>query len=264
MYFLWRNKPHAVLGLNDKWIPKGEIQVRVEEIMIFQDSAAARYIQRTKYSKAGVSVLNQKSFKAKTGIKKFPVFKSIKEEQPKPAKEKGGETRPAIYGEYLEQLCEADFGQRSRVVIPPSNLELTTNTPVIQGVEKLLKSLLERIDSLEDKEHQLVEEIKQLDLMNSDRLHMVEMYDLTDDECVSFVHDLHQSQIERRRRKNDLLAIMAEKNILQVLDKNDLRQALAVVSSLGKQEYHCRIIPETDPIISAHREARRKGGKPNA
>ena len=40
MYFLWRNKPHAVLGLNDEWIPKGEIQARLDEVRIFGDAGA--------------------------------------------------------------------------------------------------------------------------------------------------------------------------------------------------------------------------------
>lgn len=66
-----------------------------------------------------------------------------------------------------------------------------------------------------------------------------------------FIHDLHRSQVERRRRKNDLLAITAEKNVLQALDKSVLRRALAAIPSLGKQEYHCRVIKETGPIISA-------------
>lgn len=267
MYFLWRNNPHAVLGQNDKWIPKGEIQAKIKEILIFRNARSARHMQRTKYNQAGISVLNHKSFKAKTGIKKLPGFKS-EEEQPQEMKEDGkrGETRSFIYGEYLEQLCEVDSGQRSRVVIPPSNLEFTANTPIIQDAGKLMKGLLECMDSLEEKERQLLEEIKQLDLMNSDRLHMVEMYELTDAECVAFIHDLHRSQIERRRRKNDLLAITAEKNVLQALDKSGLRQALAAISSLGKQEYHCRVIQETDPIISARRKQRhsQKGGVPHA
>ena len=267
MYFLWRNNPHAVLGQNNKWIPKGEIQARIKEILIFRNVGSARHMQRIKYSKAGVSVLNQKSFKAKTGIKKLPDFKS-EEDQPQRIKEDGkqGENRSLIYGEYLEQLCEADFGQRSHVVIPPSNLELTANTPIIQDAEKLMKGLLECMDSLEEKERQLLEEIKQLDLLNSDRLHMVEMYELTDAECVAFIRDLHRSQVERRRRKNDLLAIMAEKNVLRALDKSGLRRALAAISSLGKQEYHCRVIQETDPIITARRKRRhsQKGGVPHA
>lgn len=188
-------------------------------------------------------MLNQKSFKAKTGIKKLPDFKS-EEEQPQRIKEDGkqGENRSLIYGEYLEQLCEADFGQRSHVVIPPSNLELTANTPIIQDAEKLMKGLLECMDSLEEKERQLLEEIKQLDLLNSDRLHMIEMYELTDAECVTLIHDLHRAQIERRRRKNDLLAITAEKNVLRALDKSGLRRALAAIKGFdNRRAGECRV-----------------------
>ena len=93
MYFLWRNKPHAVLGLNDEWIPKGEIQARLDEVRIFGDAGEARYVQRIKYSKSGVSVLNQKSFKEKVRIKNLPVYRSAPVSAEKQVKD--GEGQPS-------------------------------------------------------------------------------------------------------------------------------------------------------------------------
>ena len=270
MYFLWRNKPHAVLGLNDEWIPKGEIQARLDEVRIFGDAGEARYVQRIKYSKSGVSVLNQKSFKEKVRIKKLPVYRSAPVPAEKQAKDGEGQpsdvndtvsetSRHLIYGEYLEKLCESDCGQNTRVIFPPSNLEFTTETPVVNGARSILTNLLKCITDLENKEYQLREEIKRLDLLNSDRLHQVEMFELTDEECITFVRALHESQLERRRRKNELLALLAEKDALKRLNKDELKKAIKEIESLGQQEYRCRVLSDSDSSVEGHAKVARTG-----
>lgn len=109
MYFLWCKTPAAVLGKNGEWIPKGEIQSKVEHIRIFEEPGEARFIQRSKYSKSGVSVLSQKVFKEKTHIKSLPVYKSNPQQgKKKDSKKKGTEETPTTddpkrtYYEYLE------------------------------------------------------------------------------------------------------------------------------------------------------------------
>jgi len=273
LYVLWRNKPYAVLGKSGIWIPKTEISSKLDQVRFFEDAGEARFVQRTEYSKSGVSVLNQKAFKEKTHIKKLPVFKST--DSSKGKKKQGGRDgcndmmssgdldRPCVYGEYLEKLCEGDCGQRTRVIFPPSNLEFTTGTPIQQQASTVLSDLLSHIAELEQKEQTLREEIRQLDLLNADRLHQVEMYELTDEECITFVHALHEAQLERRRRKNELSAILTEKEVLQRLDCDEMKQAVKTINSLGRQEYHCRVLPETDPIVVGHngrqKESTRRG-----
>lgn len=257
MYFLWRNKPAAVLGEDGNWIPKGEIQEKIGRIRVFEDAGEARFVQRKDYSQAGVSVLNQKSFKDKAKIKALPVYKSTSVEPRKKEAHKGREEpqqaiRPCIYGEYLEQLCEADNGQRTRVTFPPANLEATTNTPVVTEAASLLANIKNQLANLDMREYQLREEIKRLDLLNSDRLHQIEMFDLTDEECIALVRCMHDAQVERRRRKNELLALLAEKDALSNVDEDKLKQAIKVIESLSDQIYRCRVLTESDSIVAGH------------
>lgn len=258
MYFLWRKTPAAVLGQGDKWIQKGEIQSKIDQVRIFEDAGEARLVQRSKYSKSGVSVLSQKTFKEKTHIKSLPVFRSVTAEtssrpiNPTPGME------PCVYNEYLDQLCAANNGQRTRVTLPPANVEETTKTPNINKAKDLLARILSRLASLESQEYQLREEIKQLDLLNSDRLHQIEMMELTDEESVIIVRAIHEAQIERRRRKNDLITLLAEKEILSKIDVNELKQAIKVIEGLSDQAYHCRVLTEEDPVIGAHKQRERR------
>lgn len=267
LYFLWRNKPAAALGQDGKWISRGEIQEKLGQVRIFEDAGEARFAQRKDYSQAGVSVLNQKSFKEKAKIKALPVYKAVPAESPQKTAQKGREEpqqviRPCIYGEYLEQLCEADNGQRTRVTFPPANLEATTNTPVVTEAASLLANIRNQLTNLDAREYQLREEIKRLDLLNSDRLHQIEMFELTDEECVTLVRAMHDSQVERRRRKNELLALLAEKDALSNIDGDKLKQAIRVIESLSDQIYRCRVLSESDPIVAGH--IFQKGGQHSA
>lgn len=167
-------------------------------------------------------------------------------------------TEPCVYNEYLDQLCAANSGQRTRVTLPPANVEETTKTPNINKAKDLLARILSRTANLESQEYQLREEIKQLDLLNSDRLHQIEMLELTDEECVILVRAMHDAQIERRRRKNDLITLLAEKDILSKIDTNELKQAIKIIEGLSDQAYHCRVLTEDDPIIGAHKKRERR------
>lgn len=151
-----------------------------------------------------------------------------------------------------------EAGQRSRVTIPPANIKATTDTPGINGAQALLSKLQTCLTGIDNREYQLREEIKRLDLLNSDRLHQIEMLDLSDEDCVTLVRAMHEAQIERRRRKNELIALMAEKDILSKIDKDELKQAIKAIEDLADQAYHCRILTETDPIIIGHKQ--QKGG----
>lgn len=267
MYFLWRNKPAAVLGQDGNWIPKREIPEKIGHVRVFEDAGEARFVQRKNYSQAGVSVLNQKSFKEKAKIKALPVYKAAPAEPPKKKDQKGKEepqqtVRPCIYGEYLEQLCEADNGQRTRVTFPPANLEATTDTPVVAEAASLLANIKNHLMDLDAREYQLREEIKRLDLLNSDRLHQIEMFDLADEECITLVRAMHDAQVERRRRKNELLALLAEKDVLSNIDGDKLKQAIKVIESLSDQIYRCRVLTESDPIVAGH--IFQKGGQHSA
>ena len=42
MYFLWKNKPRAVLGHALNWIPGNEIRKRIEEVGCFMTAEDAR------------------------------------------------------------------------------------------------------------------------------------------------------------------------------------------------------------------------------
>lgn len=266
MYFLWRNKPAAVLGQDGCWIPKGEIQGKIGHIRIFEDAGEARFAQRKDYSQAGVSVLNQKSFKEKAKIKALPVYKTAPAEPARKAQtgkdEQSRTIQQCIYGEYLEQLCAADNGQRTRVTFPPANLEATTNTPVVTEAASLLANIKNQLMNLDAREYQLREEIKRLDLLNSDRLHQIEMFELADEECITLVRAMHDAQVERRRRKNELLALLAEKDALSNIDENKLKQAIKVIESLSDQMYRCRVLTESDSIVAGH--VFQKGGQHSA
>ena len=250
MYFLWRGRPAAVLSKTGDWIAKEDVAKRLNEVRLFDNPGEARYIQRTRYSKRGVSVLGEKSFKEKTKIKKLPVCKEAVTATP----EKEAETaaRMVTYNEYLDIICEGDNGQFDRVVLLPANQDQTTDTPLIQETASLLASLEGYLLQIEKQEQRLNGEIRQLDLLISDRLHQAELLELSDEECASFVKNIHSVQIERRRRKNELTALLTCKELLNQVEPPEIKRAIRDIKNLGKQEYHCRVITETDPFILAH------------
>ena len=254
VYFLWRNKPAAVLGKNGDWIPKPQISKQLEEVRFFDDPGEARYIQRSRYEKMGVSVLGEKSFKDKTHIKKLPVFceaapKQVETDRP---------GHLPNYCEYLDILCEGSTGHEGRVIFPPANKELTIGTPFMREVADLLNALSNYLAALDSKEARLREEIRQLDLLNSDRLHQVELFDLTDEESPAFVKALHDAQIERRRRKNELITLLLSKEALKQVDLASVRLSLRQIGELERQEYKCRVLNENDPFVQTHLHNPRK------
>ena len=245
MYFLWRNKPAAVLGKNGDWIPKPQINSKLEEVRFFSDPGEARYIQRSRYEKMGVSVLGEKSFKDKTHIKKLPVFREAStgfEDDKQP-------DRLPNYCEYLDMICEGSSAHDTRVIFPPANQEKTTGTPFMCEVTGLLNSLADYLAALDSKEAHLREEIRQLDLLNSDRLHQAELFELTEEESVAFVKALHDAQIERRRRKNELITLLLSKEALKQVDLTSVRLSLRQIGNLERQEYKCRVLGENDPFV---------------
>ena len=74
MYFLWRNKPRAVLGLNMKWIAPGDVEKEFERVMAFSTADGARSFQEKEFARMGVSVINRKTFQQKTKIKKDAAY----------------------------------------------------------------------------------------------------------------------------------------------------------------------------------------------
>lgn len=248
MYFLWRNKPAAVLGKSGDWIPKPQITSKLEDVCFFSDPGEARYIQRSRYEKMGVSVLGEKSFKDKTHIKKLPVFR---ETNTAPEDDKQPDQIPS-YCEYLDILCEGSSTYDSRVIFPPANQEHTIGTPFMCEVTGLLNSLADYLAALDSKEARLREEIRQLDLLNSDRLHQAELFELTEEESVAFVKALHDAQIERRRRKNELITLLLSKEALKQVDLSSVRLSLRQIGNLERQEYKCRVLSENDPFVQTH------------
>lgn len=255
MYFLWQNKPAAVLAKNGDWIPKPKIPHMLDEVQIFDNPGEARHIQKTKYSRKGVSVLGEKSFKEKSRVKKLPVFR---EASPIPDEGRPADG-PRTYSEYLELLCKGDCGNGSRVIFSPANQEQTTGTPFMQEVSRLLDAIADYLAALDSRESRLREEIRQLDLLNSDRLHQAELFELDEGECPAFVKALHDSQVERRRRKNELVSLLLSREALKAVDLAEVKRALKEIEALERQEYRCRVLTEKDPFIQAHMQpAQRK------
>ena len=250
MYFLWRGHPAAVLSKSGEWIPREDIAKHLNEVRPFGNSGEARYVQRTQYSKKGVSVLGEKSFKEKTKIKKLPVYKEVTNS--KTEKRSEDPARMVTYNEYLEIICDGDSGQSDRVVLLPANQDQTMNTALIQETERLLTTLESYLLQIEKQEQRLNGEVRQLDLLISDRLHQAELFELNDEECVSFVKNLHSVQIERRRHKNELTALLTCKELLKQVEASEVKRAILDIRNLGKQEYHCRVVTMTDPFIAAH------------
>lgn len=246
MYFLWRNKPRAVLGVGREWIPIADLPQRLDNVVAFSTAREARALQQGEYSRAGTSVLNRKTFQQKTKLSTLPVFKTFDSEGASPPDL--GE-KPMYYADYLDKLCATVAPSSNTVVFPPSNLKEIFDTPLILQIKKLLTDIQEGIVALEDEETRLRDEIRHLDLLTADRIHEVEMDVLAPEECVMFVAALHEKQIERRKRKNELATVMIAKDLLQVLDKSDFKDGLREIEKLGKQEYHCRVLTEDDPLI---------------
>lgn len=248
MFFLWQNKPASVLSYSGVWIPKQEVQDRLNEVRIFANAGEARYVQRSRYSKRGVSVLGEKAFKDKTKVHKLPVCKEAISQDDN----SGGSDKMSTYSEYLDILCEGDGGHNSRVVFPSANQEQTTQTPLIQNIHGLLTKLDDFLAGLNTHEQRLNSEIRQLDLLISDRLHQAELFELSDEESAGFVKELRETQIERRRRKNELFALMSCKELLRQATLPDVKRTIHEIEALGQQRYRCKVLTETDPFVQKH------------
>ena len=248
MFFLWKNKPASVLSSSGEWLPKQEIRNRLNEIRIFASAGEARHVQRSKYNKKGVSVLIDKTFKEKAKLQKLPVCKEAATQNPDDC----FDGKMPTYGEYLDVLCDGVAGQDSRIIFPSANQELTAHTPLIQEIHETLGRLADFMSKLNGHEQRLSNEIRQIDLLVADRLHQAEIFELTDEESQTFVRELHEAQIERRRRKNELSALMSCKEVLRQVSIDDIKRAINDIEMLGSQKYRCKALSESDPFVQKH------------
>ena len=156
------------------------------------------------------------------------------------------------YGEYLDILCDGVAGQNSRIIFPPANQELTAHTPLIQEIQEMLNRLSDFMSEMNGHEQRLSNEIRQIDLLIADRLHQAEFFELTDEEALTFVKELREAQIERRRRKNELSALMSCKEVLRQASIDDIKRATSEIKMLGSQRYRCKALSESDPFVQKH------------
>ena len=194
MYFLWRNKPRSVLGLDMKWIDPAEIEKESDKVMAFSTADGARKVQEKEFAHVGVSVINRKTFQQKTKIKKMPVFHTVALQ---PILE--SDTKSTSYADYLDNLCTTSVAADGSVVFPPSTLRETFDTPLINRIRKMLIALRTGTEALKDERERLQSEIRNIDLLISDRIHQVEMMPLSSEESVYFTSELRKIRIERRR-----------------------------------------------------------------
>lgn len=126
-------------------------------------------------------------------------------------------------------------------------------SPLISRIQGILVNNQQNLSSLSDEEAHLQEEIKRLNLLISDRVHQVEMYQMTDEECVFLVSELKKTEIERRRRKNELSIVQIARDALQNVEQQAIKDALKEIEKLGRQEYRCRALTGQDPLVAARR-----------
>lgn len=252
MYFLWRNKPRAVLGLNMKWIAPGDVEKEFNSVMAFPTAESARSLQEKDFAHMGVSVINRKTFQQKTKIKKMPLFHTVAVQS---VLDKGNDVKSSSYADYLDYLCVSSIPAESSVVFPPSNLRETFDTPLINRIRKMLTDIQTGTEAMEDERERLLQEIRSIDLLISDRIHQVEMMQLTPEESVYFTSELRKIRIERRKKKNELTAVLLTKDLLQTIERSAVKDTIKEIEKLGKQEHHCRILRENDEIV------KRRNGK---
>lgn len=246
MYFLWKNKPRAVLGYTLSWIPSNEICKRIEEVGCFATCEDARSYLQANFPRSGVSVLNKKVFQQKIKMKKLPQFKTI--EFVRPDMEAAGDGH-LIYAEYLERVVGDSAPGANTVIFPSANVSETSETDLIKDVRTLLEQISRGISSLTEQEDILRDKVRQLDLITSDRLHQVEFYDLTEEAASAYITALKENQVLRRRYKNELTAVLAAKEVLRGVSGAEMEEGLKQIEALGKQSYHCRVLTDKDNVV---------------
>ena len=246
MYFLWKNKPRAVLGHALNWIPGNEISKRLEEVGCFLTADDARAYLQADYPRSGVSVLNKKVFQQKIKTKKLPRFKTIEFVPPDKGVPGDGHL---VYAEYLERVVGDAVPGANTVVFPPANVSETSNTELLRDVRSLLEQVQRGISSLTEQEDILRDKVRQLDLITSDRLHQAEFYELSGETAAAYVSALKENQILRRRYKNELLAVQAAREVLRSINDGELEETLKQIDALGRQSYHCRVLTEKDDVV---------------
>lgn len=255
MYFIWRNKPRSVLGHALNWIPGPEISKRLGEVGCFTSVDAAREYVRMHYPAGNVSVLNRKVFQQKNKTKKLPQFKPI---EAAASGTDGPENGHLVYAEYLEKIVGKAAPGENTVTFPPANANETTGTEMIDSARHLLETVLNDVETLGEKELDLKDKIRQLDLVTSDRLHQAELCKLPDEMAPAFIAALRENLILRRRYKNELLAIQSAKEALDVLDAAAIKLGIQQIEGLGDQSYHCRVLTEKDVIVKATKLQRKE------
>lgn len=246
MYFLWKNKPRAVLGHALNWIPGNEIIKRIEEVGCFMTAEDARAYLQANYPRSGVSLLNKKVFQQKIKTKKLPQLKVIEFVPPDKGVPGDGHL---VYAEYLERVVGDAVPGANTVVFPPANVSETSNTELLRDVRSLLEQVQRGISSLAEQEDILRDKVRQLDLITSDRLHQAEFYELSGETAAAYVSALKENQILRRRYKNELLAVQAARGVLRSINDGELEETLKQLDALGRQSYHCRVLTEKDDVV---------------
>jgi len=260
VYFIWRKNPRSVLGHTFRWIPGNEIKKRMEEVGCFTSAEAARDYIQTHFPAGKISVVNHKVFQQKIKANKLPQFRIIETAMSEKTNKDDG---CLTYTEYLEKISGRADLDKNTAVFPSANAERTSETEVITAMRHLLRTILEDMKTLKEKEIDLKDKILHLDLVTSDRLHQMELCELPEEACIAYIAALKENLILRRRYKNELLAIQAAKESLRGIDAASVKLGLQRIDELGKQKYHCRVLTERDNIVEAVRKAQ-KGGAANA
>lgn len=232
MYFLWKNKPCAVLGHALSWIPANEIPKRIEEVGCFMTCDNARAYLQANFPRSGVSVLNKKVFQQKIKTKKLPQFKTIEFVSPETGIHGNGHL---VYADYLERLVGDAVPGANTVIFPPANISETSDTELIRDVHSMLERVALGISALTEQEDILRDKVRQLDLITSDRLHQVEFYELNEGAAAAYIAALKENQVLRRRYKNELAAVLAAKEVLRGINETEIEEGLKQIEALGKQ-----------------------------
>lgn len=264
LYVIANLHNQTVLGKKGSWMSTANSKSALRNVCWF-DSLAVAKIACAPYNPNKVAVLTAKNLCKKIGIKKIPGYiqenyrgsilsKTMKIGMVEP--ECSG--KDSSIGQQSGENCTYNHKQVDKI---PSikgavcnterksrYLELSGCDPVvtqstgISNIQKELAIISEISKSWKERQVTVLELLKHVEAKERDLLHVIEFYDLREEQAESAVRELHSVRCQRRQLKNEFTALSAALRVIANFSSCSIESAAKNIEKLNSQKYCCRTI----------------------
>lgn len=254
----------TVLGRKGVWMSTANSKSTLRDVCWF-DSLSVANAACIPYNPNTVTVLTAKSLCKRIGIKKIPGYiqenyrgsilartMKVDTDSLNDSSEEGEETRQ----QKEKFTCshgltgnESETGEEMLIRRKESRyLELCGYDPSVVETKEIsaIRNEIGVISGIcakwKERQSAVLEILKKIEARERDLLHIIEFYELKEEQAESAIQELHRVRCERRRLKNELTVLSAAIRAIINVSATSIDTALKSIEKLGMQKYYCRTI----------------------